>query len=640
MNKHPRIGGTWWPVFLALFLALLLPIGLNAQEATEVPDEAAGTDEAIEESTVGDETVVTDDGSTVTETPDETEISEISILEVEDESAIEPDPDFDFVKPEGFRVVDWPSDEGGQFAIIWGPSDSDEIDTVEGPAPGGQYMVFHSEKGPDGPWRIADRFPSNTRYTWEEPSTFGFFLSELRRGKNEHYSQFSNAYPPTGLYEYGIFAQEDDPGSYYIYTKVYDRALPDYANIRVFCDLKPLRGPKVQLEYEPPDHEAELHEWDNTYSTVVQLDELGIPYENSKLKTSVSYYVLFTAQIRGHSKGVLKVQPTLKKPEDFIVINSDGGETPVPDNRFPHWFRVYAAPMGYVLPPNRELPPEAWLIGASDQVIAKGNIWNVTRTNTFLWAIFICGSVLLFIYHARGGKRLFVRRIAGLDHVEEAIGRATATEVGRPILYSTGLGGVSDIATIASMNILGQVARKVADYDSRIMVPNRDPIVMAVCQELVQEAYIDAGRPDACNKDDVFFVTDDQFAYTAAVDGIMMREKPATNFFMGMFFAESLLLAETGASTGAVQIAGTDALAQLPFFITACDYTLIGEELYAASAYLSHEPLLLGSLKGQDLSKMVFMIAVLIGTIWICVGAIPNLPLPNPEFFKQLFQAF
>jgi hypothetical protein len=113
----------------------------------------------------------------------------------------------------------------------------------------------------------------------------------------------------------------------------------------------------------------------------------------------------------------------------------------------------------------------------------------------------------------------------------------------------------------------------------------------------------------------VFYVTDSQFGYAAAVDGIMIREKPATNFFLGMFWAESLILAETGASTGAIQIAGTDAVTQLPFFITACDYTLIGEELYAASAYLSNEPLLVGSLKGQDWAKALIWILLLIGSI-------------------------
>ena len=95
----------------------------------------------------------------------------------------------------------------------------------------------------------------------------------------------------------------------------------------------------------------------------------------------------------------------------------------------------------------------------------------------------------------------------------------------------------------------------------------------------------------------------------------MIRERPAANFFMGYYYAESLLLAETGASTGAIQIAGTDSPNQLPFFITTCDYTLIGEELYAASAYLSREPLLLGSLKGQDLGKALMMLLILIQTI-------------------------
>jgi hypothetical protein len=105
----------------------------------------------------------------------------------------------------------------------------------------------------------------------------------------------------------------------------------------------------------------------------------------------------------------------------------------------------------------------------------------------------------------------------------------------------------------------------------------------------------------------------------------MAREKPATNFLIGMFYAESLILAETGAMTGAVQIAGTDAVAQLPFFITACDYTLIGEELYAASAYLSREPLLLGAIKGQDYSKVIIVALILLGTLLALTTSVPVL---------------
>jgi hypothetical protein len=126
---------------------------------------------------------------------------------------------------------------------------------------------------------------------------------------------------------------------------------------------------------------------------------------------------------------------------------------------------------------------------------------------------------------------------------------------------------------------------------------------------------MDAGRPDTYREDNIYFVSDSQFAYVAAVNGVMLRERPAAIFYMGYFYAESLILAETGNSTGAIQIAGTDAEHQLPFFIAACDYTLIGEELYAASAYLAREPLLLGSLKGQDWSKLAIMAAFVVGII-------------------------
>ncbi|MFQ5869923.1 MAG: DUF6754 domain-containing protein, partial [Candidatus Zixiibacteriota bacterium] len=92
-----------------------------------------------------------------------------------------------------------------------------------------------------------------------------------------------------------------------------------------------------------------------------------------------------------------------------------------------------------------------------------------------------------------------------------------------------------------------------------------------------------------------------------AVCGLMIREQTATNFYMGIFHAESLILAETGAITGAIQISGTDQLAQLPFFVAATDYTLIGEELYAASGYLSKEALLLGPVKAQDYAKVILL---------------------------------
>jgi len=251
-------------------------------------------------------------------------------------------------------------------------------------------------------------------------------------------------------------------------------------------------------------------------------------------------------------------------------------------------------------------------------VEATASWFHTGKKWLFLSVVLFSVVVIYSIYHARSGKDIFIRRIPGLEAVDEAIGRAT--EMGRSILYVLGLGGVSNVATIASMNILSQVARRTADYETALRVPCNDPIVMNVVREMVKTAYLDEGHPDAYHEEDIFFLTESQFAYAAGVDGIMLREKPAAVFLQGTFFAESLILAETGNSIGAIQIAGTDKEHQLPFFIAACDYTLIGEELYAASAYLSREPMLLGSLKGQDYGKLMIFGAIVGGVILELLG--------------------
>lgn len=239
--------------------------------------------------------------------------------------------------------------------------------------------------------------------------------------------------------------------------------------------------------------------------------------------------------------------------------------------------------------------------------------FDPAKTNTLVMAVVLIAAVLVFVRQATAGKSLFIRKIAGLETVEEAVGRAT--EMGKPILYVPGISDMDNVQTIASMNLLGHLAAIIANYDSRLHVPTRMSLVMSAARETVRQSYLSAGRPDAYQEDAIHYISDAQFAYAAAVDGIIVREKPAACFYLGSFFAEALILAETGNSIGAIQIAGTANPPQLPFFVAACDYTLIGEELFAASAYLAREPRMLGSLKGQDVGKAIAIGFILLGCL-------------------------
>lgn len=339
---------------------------------------------------------------------------------------------------------------------------------------------------------------------------------------------------------------------------------------------------------EPPSNlTARDHPWDN--GTRIDLTWSLAPDD-----AALQGYVVRRRTVADNSFTLVDIVP--RGASAFTVDNLAGGAA--------YLFEVSA-----INPLGAESAP----VATTTPVTPTMQSFDGTRLWFLVTLVMLCGTVLLYISLARRGLPLKVRRIAGLDAVDNAVGRAT--EMGRPCLFVPGINDMNEIQTIAGLTVLSRVAATAAEYDTKIEVPTSKSLVMTAARETMQAAYLTAGRPEAYNPDSVYYVTDEQFGYVAYLQGLMVREKPAACFYMGSFFAESLLLAETGNSIGAIQIAGTAQPAQLPFFVAACDYTLIGEEFFAASAYLSHEPDQLGSLKGQDVGKMIVAAGILLGVL-------------------------
>ncbi|MDF1545709.1 MAG: hypothetical protein P1R58_11470 [bacterium] len=246
------------------------------------------------------------------------------------------------------------------------------------------------------------------------------------------------------------------------------------------------------------------------------------------------------------------------------------------------------------------------------------------RLPVFVASVVAIAIVLFTTYSRSSRERFKIRKIAGMDAVEDAIGRAT--EMARPVLFTPGWGGdIQRPTTIASMNFLSHIASKTGSYDCQLLYPTHDPVIMTVAQEVIKEAYARAGYADRYQENNVSYVSSSQFGYAAAVDGMLTRTKPASVFLLGTFEAESLILAETGNSIGAIQIAGTDSTIQLSFFIVACDYTLIGEELFAASGYLSKDPSILASVRAQDLLKLLIGLFLIVAVLAATIGNLTDI---------------
>jgi hypothetical protein len=250
--------------------------------------------------------------------------------------------------------------------------------------------------------------------------------------------------------------------------------------------------------------------------------------------------------------------------------------------------------------------------------------FDPARTNLLVGLLLFIAFLYINIARAKRGGLIYIRPLAGLKALDEAIGRAT--EMGKSILYMPGLGDMSEVGTLAAITIMSRVSRKVADLGCSMQVPCYDPVVMAILDGVARQAYVEAGRADEFKPGSVHYVSAQQFAYVAAVSGIMLRERHAANIFMGSLYAESLFLAETGNLTGAIQIAGCDKVTQLPFFVCACDYTLMGEELFAASAYIGQEPVQLATIAAQDWAK-AFAAAMIVVALALSALGHPELGL-------------
>jgi hypothetical protein len=312
------------------------------------------------------------------------------------------------------------------------------------------------------------------------------------------------------------------------------------------------------------------------------------------------------------------IPPGSKVGEWTVVAYADGDpDDPIIDEVAPGVHYVYT-----LIPATRG--PQSDTYSQFGDAILTDSVtaepaWFLRRRWLHLALIAGIAAALFGFTRLAKKRKLFVRRPPAVDAIETAIGRSV--ELGRPVLYVTGVYETQDIQTIASLLVLGHVAKITAERGADLRVANAYPLTMVIAEEVVRQAYTAAGKADAHRPDHILFITSEQFAFAAGVNGIMVREKPAANIFLGKFFAESLMLAETGYLTGAVQIAGTAELTQLPFFVSACDYTLIGEELFAASAFLANEPNQIALIKAGDTMKVAIVVLVVGFTVCATLGA-------------------
>lgn len=234
--------------------------------------------------------------------------------------------------------------------------------------------------------------------------------------------------------------------------------------------------------------------------------------------------------------------------------------------------------------------------------------------------LILCSVMWYTTTLVKRGKIPFIRKIPALDAIEEAVGRCV--EMGRPVYYPLGAAGFGDAWTggkMAALSLINYTAALCAERGIKLLTGTTHTALIPMIDDVVSQAYSNKGIPELHDISDIRWFPS-QMAYVAGTDTIFKYEKPGAQIMIDTWWAEALAFCEIGRRAGAFQIGGTDYRPYMPYFIATCDYALIGEEIFIASAYINPEPEPKATVYAEDLMKFLLIGITIAFAILVSVG--------------------
>ena len=215
-----------------------------------------------------------------------------------------------------------------------------------------------------------------------------------------------------------------------------------------------------------------------------------------------------------------------------------------------------------------------------------------------------------------------LRLIDAYERLNRSIG--LAVENGTRLHISLGRGNLFTTrggSALAGLAMLRRLSERTSVSDRPPIVTSGDASLAILSQDTLQSGYRAAGTEDQYRFSTGRLTGLTPFSYAAGTVSTIHDENVSANIFMGDFGTESALLAEASDREDANLIAASDNLSAQAVFYASAQEPLIGEELFAAGAYVgagaSHE----ASLNVQDILRWLIILAIIIGAGLKILGA-------------------
>ncbi len=240
-------------------------------------------------------------------------------------------------------------------------------------------------------------------------------------------------------------------------------------------------------------------------------------------------------------------------------------------------------------------------------------------------------AAMVWLHHAQAlaGRLQSRRPLPGPDVIRSALGRSA--ETGRAVHLSPGSGTLGSrattAATIAGLLAAERVATEAARNGALLQVSSGDAVAHMALRGIVRQVYQRAGQTQDFDSGSVQLLAhQDPTAYATGVMTVYARQPLEASQLIGDFGQEFLLLGEEGAQRNLPQVGGAVSNAALPVMLLSTNQTLIGEEVFAADAYLSDDVAAQARLRTHDVLRALLIAVLIIGFVYSLLAALLGLP--------------
>lgn len=224
-------------------------------------------------------------------------------------------------------------------------------------------------------------------------------------------------------------------------------------------------------------------------------------------------------------------------------------------------------------------------------------------------------AVLLFLLQRslQAGRKVAILPLPALDHLHRQLGRAI--ESGNPLHVTLGhasLVSQANPTSVAALHVLDHLAEDGCANSTPPLVTVGEGTLLPAAQDSLRHAFQKAGRSGEFDPAQAQFIAAETntFIYAGGAASLLQHDQVAGNIAVGRFGAELALIAEAANNRKLEQLLGADDPTALAIATAFSENVLVGEEMFAAGAYLEAHPGRLASLQLQDIIR------------WIVAGAL------------------